>query len=65
MKLKNLILVAVVLAFTGKLQAQENNRYFPDDYNQRILILPFDPSIYVNDASDMWTKNSDMNHDEL
>ncbi|MFO7878469.1 MAG: hypothetical protein ACQES0_07475 [Bacteroidota bacterium] len=65
MKLKTLILVAVVLTFAGKLQAQENNRFFPDDYNQRILILPFDPSIYVNDASDMWVKNSDMNHDEL
>ena len=37
----------------------------PERSKQRILILPFDPSIYVNDASMMWSQHSGLSHEEI
>jgi hypothetical protein len=60
------ILLFFFLSFLiGHVHAQDDSHFFPDDYDQRVLILPFDPSIYLNDASEIWIKNSDMSYDEL
>jgi hypothetical protein len=66
MKHINHILVLMTFTFCAVyLHAQDDSHFFPDDYDQRIMILPFDPSIYHNDASEMWVKNSGMAYDEL
>ncbi len=65
--MKKIALLFLILAtgFVSKLYAQFDVDVSPERSKQRILILPFDPSIYVNDASMMWSDASDMSHDEI
>ncbi|MFO7791209.1 MAG: hypothetical protein R6V32_11635 [Bacteroidales bacterium] len=65
MTYKFFIWLIIVLSLVFRLNAQDDTHYFPDDYNQRILILPFDPSVYHNDATELWVNNSNMTHEEL
>ena len=65
MKANTLIICLLILAASLQGNAQDDSRFFPDDYDQRIMILPFDPSIYINDASELWIRNSDMDYQEL
>jgi hypothetical protein len=59
----HLICLLLLSVFNG--YAQFDIDMSPERSKQRILILPFDPAIYVNDASMMWSKANDMSHDEI
>lgn len=64
-KNKNIILIIVFLLSSFFASAQVENKYIKEDYNKEILIFPFNESKYINDASDLWTENSDMDRYEL
>lgn len=59
----HLLCLLLLSMFNG--YAQFDIDLAPERSKQRILILPFDPSIYVNDASMMWAQANNMSHEEI
>lgn len=57
--------IIIICLNINKAEAQIDMDLHPERSKQRILILPFDPSIYVNDASMIWSKQSGLSHEEI
>jgi hypothetical protein len=62
---KSFVLFLILILSTQIIFAQYDMDMSPSRSKMRILILPFDPSIYANDASVMWSQKSGMSHEEI
>lgn len=64
MKKVNILIIAL-LGLTFKIFAQEPVFHSGPTYDVRVLIVPFDPKIYYNDATEITAKESGSTHDEI
>lgn len=60
------ILLAILVLFSFNLQSQESLQFvYGPKYDVRLLIVPFDPIIYYNDATSEIAPKYNLSHDEL
>lgn len=64
--MNRLIVFAVLLAYSININCQESLQFvYGPKYDLRLLIVPFDPIIYYNDATSEIAPKYNMSHDEL
>lgn len=64
--MRKILCTAIALCFfLPVLLAQPDISFSETKHDSRVLIVPFDPQIYYNDASDIWAEANDMTPHEL